>query len=149
MWQGWADQGSTVEATLNYYAAVRKYMGAKRAADFMNLYMIPGVSHCADVADFLTPLISWVEDGRAPGRVVATYPSSSRTRAVFPYPTTSVYMGHGDVNDAANYVAGPPTPGVSDVDSPCRATVRRPAVTAAQRMAVQPEKIVLTSSAWA
>jgi Tannase and feruloyl esterase len=115
MWQGWADQGSTVEATLNYYAAVRKYMGAKRAADFMNLYMIPGVSHCADVADFLTPLISWVEDGRALGRVVATYPSSSRARAVFPYPATSVYTGRGDVNDAANYVAGPPTPGVSDV----------------------------------
>lgn len=115
MWQGWADQGSTVEATLNYYAAVRQYLGARRAADFMNLYMVPGVGHCADVADFLTPLLAWVEGARPPGRVVATYPSSSRTRAVFPYPATSVYTGQGDVTDAANYVAGPPTRGVSDV----------------------------------
>jgi len=34
---------------------------------------------------------------------------------VFQYPATSVYTGQGNVNDAVNYVQGPPTPGVSDV----------------------------------
>jgi feruloyl esterase len=127
MWQGWADQGSTVEATLNYYAAVREYMGANEASSFMALYMMPGVYHCnggpvAATEDFLTPLIAWVEDGVPPAKVVVSYRTNAsasspvtRTRAVFRYPATSVYTGQGDVNNEAYYVPGPPTPGVSDV----------------------------------
>jgi feruloyl esterase len=39
--------------------------------------MLPGVYHCnlyggptTSREDFLTPMMSWVEDGKAPGRIV-------------------------------------------------------------------------------
>jgi feruloyl esterase len=127
MWEGWVDQGTSPLGTLNYYDAVRKLMGASSASNFMSLYLIPGVYHCAGgpvaaTFDFLTPLISWVEDNAPPGPTVISYRTTgdatspvTRARTVFPYPSTSVYDGKGDVNSASSYVEGPPTPGVSDV----------------------------------
>ena len=127
IWQGWADQGTIPFGTLNYYAAVRSFMGSSKASTFMSLYMLPGVYHCAGgpiaaTFDFLTPLIRWVEDRVPPEKVVVSYRTDgsadspvTRTRPVFPYPATSVYTGQGDVNSAANYIQGPSTPGVSDV----------------------------------
>jgi feruloyl esterase len=127
IWQGWADSGSSPFTTLNYYQAVRKEMGAAATSNFLSLYFIPGVYHCAGgpvaaTLDMLTPLMNWVEDNTAPARQVVAYRTDgssaspiTRTRAVFPYPSTSVYNGQGSVNEAANYVQGPATPGVSDV----------------------------------
>lgn len=127
MWEGFADQGTSFLGTLNYYAAVRSLLGPSAASSFLSLYLLPGVYHCAGgpiaaTFDFLTPLIAWVEDKVPPGKVVVSYRTNgsatspvTRTRPVFPYPATSVYTGQGNVNDAANYVQGPPTPGVSDV----------------------------------
>jgi feruloyl esterase len=127
MWEGWADQGTSPYGTLNYYDAVRGLMGAGAASNFMSLYLIPGVYHCAGgpvaaTFDFLTPLISWVEDKSPPGPTVVSYLTNgdatspvTRTRTVFPYPSTSVYDGKGDVNAASSYGPGRPTAGVSDV----------------------------------
>jgi Tannase and feruloyl esterase len=127
MWDGWADQGTSPFGTLNYYDAVRKQLGAAAASGFMALYMLPGVYHCAGapnaaLMDFLTPLMSWVEDHASPGRTVISYLASgdassavTRTRPVYPYPANTAYTGQGSVNDAANYVSSPPTQGVSDV----------------------------------
>jgi feruloyl esterase len=127
MWEGYADQGTSFLGTLNYYAAVRSLLGPSAASSFLSLYLLPGVYHCAGgpiaaTFDFLTPLIGWVEDNVSPGKVVVAYRTTgdanspvTRTRPVFQYPATSVYTGQGNVNDAANYVQGPPTPGVSDV----------------------------------
>ena len=127
MWDGYADQGTSFRGTLNYYAAVRSLIGPSTASSFMSLYLLPAVYHCAGAPiaatfDFLTPLIMWVEDRMPPGKVIVTYLTTgdatspvTRTRPVFAYPATSVYTGQGNVNDAANYVQGPPTPGVSDV----------------------------------
>jgi len=127
MWEGYADQGTSFLGTLNYYAAVRSLIGPSAASSFLSLYLLPGVYHCAGgpiaaTFDFLTPLIAWVEDKVPPGKVIVLYRTTgdanspvTRTRPVFRYPATSVYTGQGNVNDAANYVQGPPTPGVSDV----------------------------------
>jgi Tannase and feruloyl esterase len=127
MWEGFADQGTSFLGTLNYYTAVRSFVGQAAASRFMSLYLLPGVYHCAGgpfaaTFDFLTPLIAWVEDNVSPGTTIVSYRATgsvtspvTRTRPVFPYPATSVYTGQGNVNDAANYVQGPPTPGVSDV----------------------------------
>src|SRR5438552_8161199 len=127
MWEGFADQGTSFLGTLNYYATVRDFVGPSAASSFLSLYLLPGVYHCAGgpiaaTFDFLTPLITWVEDKVPPGKVIVSYRTTgdanspvTRTRPVFPYPATSVYTGQGNVNDAANYVQGPPTPGVSDV----------------------------------
>ncbi|WP_169517189.1 tannase/feruloyl esterase family alpha/beta hydrolase [Azohydromonas australica] len=127
MWQGWADPGTSPFGTLNYFNAVRNYMGWDAASHFMTLYMLPGVYHCAGgpvaaTLDMLTPLMNWVEDQTAPAAQVISYRTTgdatspvTRTRKVFPYPSTSVYNGRGNVNQASSYVQGPPTPGVSDV----------------------------------
>ena len=127
IWQGWADSGTSPFGTLNYYDAVRTFMGADAAAKFLALYMIPGVYHCAGgpvaaTLDLLTPLMAWVEDKAPPGPVVVSYRTNgeaaspvTRTRPVFPYPAVSAYSGQGDVDSAANYAAGPPTAGVGDV----------------------------------
>jgi Tannase and feruloyl esterase len=61
--------------------------GLGASQSFSRLYIIPGAYHClfapdgtsVNLADFLTPIISWVEDGVAPGEVEAdTSPSPCR-----------------------------------------------------------------------
>ncbi len=80
LYHGWADQTSPPWSTLDYYAAVERDSGGFRASQaFSRLYMIPGAFHCLvapdfsslNEADFLTPLIAWVQHGTAPGTVSA------------------------------------------------------------------------------
>lgn len=77
IWQGWADPSVSPYATLNYCHAVRDFMGA-RAEDVLALFMVPGANHCGYgpttvQADYLTPLIAWVERGERPEEVTAEY----------------------------------------------------------------------------
>jgi Tannase and feruloyl esterase len=57
--------------------------GFAGAQSFSRLYMIPGAYHClgggdpAVTADFLTPLMGWVEHGRAPA--TTTLPVKGQT----------------------------------------------------------------------
>ena len=86
---------------------------------------VPGMGHCSggpatDQADFLTPLVAWVEHGDAPerdrrhgarrrqprrrqrrgaGRLVAP----RRTRPLCPYPSVAHYNGRGDVEQARSW----------------------------------------------
>jgi hypothetical protein len=96
--------------------------GLAATQQFARLYMFPGVNHCGGGAapnsfDLLTPLLSWVEDGVAPDRVVATEASGGtvvRTRPVFPYPLVARYDGSGSIDDAANFVPAEPSGPVDD-----------------------------------
>jgi Tannase and feruloyl esterase len=96
MWHGWADTGSAPLGSLNYAEAVRGKLGEKAASDMLSLYLVPGAYHCSGgptpvSADYLSELIAWVEDGRAPGPVKVAYeegPNSAkviRTLEVKPY----------------------------------------------------------------
>jgi hypothetical protein len=76
IYQGWADQAVVPWGTLDYYSAVTKEMGGyANTQQFSRLYMIPGGYHCLGggdpsvTADFLTPLVNWVEDGQAPSAI--------------------------------------------------------------------------------
>lgn len=79
IYHGWADQSIPPWSTLDYYAAVERASGGFRASQaFSRLYMIPGAYHClyapdrsVNIADFLTPLIAWVQHGTAPGTIPA------------------------------------------------------------------------------
>jgi hypothetical protein len=79
MYHGWADEAISPWSTLDYYAAVERTMGGFAASQtFSRLYMVPGAYHCmfapdgdVNIADFLTPLIAWVQQGVAPGKVPA------------------------------------------------------------------------------
>jgi len=86
---------------------------------------VPGMGHCSggpatDQADFITPLVAWVEKGREPQALVATARgagnagganlevpatwAANRTRPLCPYPSVALYKGVGDVERAASFV---------------------------------------------
>jgi feruloyl esterase len=93
MWHGWGDPGVPPGSSTRYFAAMRTAMGEAAMADFMRLYMLPGVQHCGggngpDRIDLLTPLMAWVEDGVAPGAVPAhaLHDGKRRDWTIRPYP---------------------------------------------------------------
>ncbi|MBW9216146.1 tannase/feruloyl esterase family alpha/beta hydrolase [Mumia sp. zg.B53] len=115
LWHGWNDQHISPQSTLAYYDAVQDTLGARRTASFSRLFLFPGLAHCSDGAgpntfDVLTPVMAWVESGRAPRSIAAsrTADGSTRTRPVFPYPTVARYDGTGSTDEARNFV--PVTP---------------------------------------
>jgi feruloyl esterase len=122
LWHGWSDQHISPQATLNYYAAMNKTMGSRVADSFSRLYLFPGMAHCAggvgpSTFDILTPVMTWVEHGIAPYKIIASKVDAgvvTRTRPVFPYPAVARYDGSGSTDDAANFVPYTPRkePGV-------------------------------------
>ncbi|MCF5707092.1 tannase/feruloyl esterase family alpha/beta hydrolase [Pseudomonas syringae] len=76
LWHGWADPHISPLNTLAYHEAVEARMGKARTESFERLYLLPGVYHCGSgkgpsLIDLLTPVMSWVEKGQAPGAIVA------------------------------------------------------------------------------
>jgi len=116
LYHGWADQAISPWSTLDYYAAVEQSAGGFRASQaFSRLYMIPGAYHCLaapdrsiNLADFLTPLISWVRDGIGPGAVPAdTYTQGKITsqETVQPYDALApVTPAAGSLNGRYDYI---------------------------------------------
>lgn len=93
------------------------------ASSFARFFRIPGMGHCSggpstDQFDALSSLVSWVEKGQAPDRLVATARgpgnagavnadvpstwSAGRTRPLCPYPLVARYTS-GDVESAASF----------------------------------------------
>ncbi len=132
LYHGWDDPAISPVHTVNYFDSVVATVGPG-AAKSVRLYMVPGMQHCAggpgatsfgqngtddrsDAGhDIFTSLIEWVENGRAPGTIVASKPpgerstkSSNITRPLCPYPQAAKYKGTGDPNSAESFecVAG-------------------------------------------
>jgi hypothetical protein len=113
VWHGWADQLITAEGTIDYYARVQHQMGgAKKTAEFVRLFMAPGVMHCAGGAGpqptgLLEAILAWVEDGKAPDTLLATRRDQSgavtRSRPMCAYPLVAKYKGSGSTDDASNF----------------------------------------------
>jgi hypothetical protein len=129
LYHGWADAGLSPLNTINYFESVVKKLGRRDSASFIRLFMAPGVQHCGggrgpDAFGALVPgaprdaehdvslaLERWVEEGKAPDRIIATKlegpgPKSKivRTRPLCPYPQVARHKGSGSTNDAANFV---------------------------------------------
>jgi feruloyl esterase len=85
--------------------------GAKKTADFMRVFMAPGVGHCGGGAGpaptgQLEALLAWVEEGKAPDSLLATRRDQagvSRSRPVCAYPLVAKYKGRGSTDDAASF----------------------------------------------
>jgi feruloyl esterase len=84
-----------------------------RASEFVRLFAVPGMNHCAggpstDQFDAFGALVTWVEKGSAPDRIVATArtttPWPGRTRPLCAYPKLARYTGSGSIEDAGNFV---------------------------------------------
>jgi feruloyl esterase len=75
--------------------------------------MVPGMMHCQggnafDQFDLLTPLVEWVEQGKAPATVVAGRRApSSESRPLCPYPSYAAYQG-GDPAKAESFACRMP-----------------------------------------
>jgi feruloyl esterase len=75
----------------------------------VRLFFIPGMTHCGggqatDEFDMLDAIVAWVEEGRAPDRIVATggfVPGASRP--LCPHPLVARYQG-GDEHSADSFV---------------------------------------------
>jgi len=124
-YHGFSDPDITPINSINYFESVTKVMGKGRQDEgnglrltqqFYRLFMVPGMQHCAggpgtDHFDALTALERWVELGIAPDRIIASHVEGSvttMTRPLCPYPQLATYTGHGDTNDAANFVCKRP-----------------------------------------
>jgi feruloyl esterase len=110
IWHGWSDAALTAYGSINYYEAVAKQDPSSR--DFVRLFMLPGVLHCAggpgpDRADWFRTIDEWVEKGMAPERVIATKAASAtapaRTRPLCAYPLRAVYSGSGSIDEEKNF----------------------------------------------
>jgi hypothetical protein len=128
LYHGWSDAAIPPVNTINYYQSVVSKMGRKKAAEFVELFMVPGMQHCGGGPgpnDFgqispapadpdrsmMKAMEQWVEKGVAPAKIVATKykadgnPSGGvlRTRPLCPYPAFAKYSGSGSTDDAANF----------------------------------------------
>ncbi|MGH8229122.1 MAG: tannase/feruloyl esterase family alpha/beta hydrolase [Steroidobacteraceae bacterium] len=97
--------------TLDYYERLaRANGGLAKTRSFARLFLVPGMSHCQggpatlDRFDMLTPLVNWVEHGKAPDAVVATgrdFPG--RSRPLCAWPLHAQYNGKGNPNVASSF----------------------------------------------
>jgi feruloyl esterase len=99
-------------ATWDYYQRASTANG-RAFTDASRMYMVPGMLHCGggnafDQFDLLTPMVEWVEQGRAPGSIVAARSSKpAETRPLCPYPAHAHYDG-GDRSKAESFSCRPP-----------------------------------------
>jgi len=82
-----------------------------KAAEYFRMFLMPGVLHCAggpgpDNADWTSAIADWVENAKAPERVVASKMSAgavTRTRPLCAYPQHAVYKGSGSLDEADSF----------------------------------------------
>jgi feruloyl esterase len=126
MYQGWNDFPLRPQRAFNYLAAVdRATGGPERTGEFLRLFMVPGMVHCAGgpgpwQADYVDAIVRWTEEGEAPERIIGTHPadaapmdhlspgetqteSESFTRPLCVYPKLGLYNGEGDPNEADSF----------------------------------------------
>ncbi|ALE57130.1 tannase/feruloyl esterase family alpha/beta hydrolase [Paraburkholderia sp. RL17-368-BIF-A] len=121
VYHGTSDPVFSSNDTTDWYQRLMAANGGD-ASSFARLYTVAGMNHCsggpaADQFDMLTPMIAWVEQGKAPDSVIATARDASnalpnsevpanwgagRTRPLCPYPKVARYKS-GDVNSAASF----------------------------------------------
>lgn len=85
LWHGWADQHISPLNSIAYHRAMRDVMGEGRVKAFARLYLFPGGSHCRGGegpfnVDLLSAIMSWVETGQAPHRLIASHTTGGEPR---------------------------------------------------------------------
>lgn len=103
LWHGLDDPGPSALATADYYEKAVKQNGGEN----IRFYGAPAVYHCgggpgADQSDLLTAMEQWVEDGRAPGQLLAANTREGYTRPLCEWPKTPRYTS-GDPKQASSF----------------------------------------------
>jgi feruloyl esterase len=111
MYHGWADPQVPALNSVEYFDGVVKATGKASVGKSIELYMVPGMAHCAggpgtDTFDKMAALEQWVEHGAAPAKIVASHVTSgavARTRPLCPYGRSAHYNGTGSTDEAASF----------------------------------------------
>lgn len=120
MYHGWGDAAVPAGNSIGYFAAVRRAVGPRLAAN-ARLFMLPGVGHCwggsgPDTVDYFAEVDRWAESGHAPDRIIAAKYSTplaafgmdggaaTQTRPACAWPKSPHYIGKGSVKDATSFV---------------------------------------------
>jgi len=109
LWHGFADYGVSGYSTIRYYERVVSSLGANAVDEFIRFYTSPGVDHLnggpgAGTADYLGALVAWVEQGTAPGDLVAhRFAGGPLSRPLCRYPRYPHYNGSGDPSSAESF----------------------------------------------
>lgn len=140
IWHGWGDEEIPPTGTLDYYQRLwQQNGGLQNTQEWARVFMIPTMAHCIG-GDQLTEfdpfraLVSWVERGTPPDRIIATARNAHgtvlRSRPMFPYPLQAKYVGTGIVENARLVILLRFLPGLTwqhDVGCPARRKVGSPA----------------------
>ncbi len=121
VYHGSSDPVFSVKDSLRWAERLGSNLGA-RAAQVARVFPVPGMGHCVggpatDQFDALGALVDWVEQGKAPQRIVASVNpanpelpadwSKTRSRALCPWPQVARYSG-GDAESAASFACAAP-----------------------------------------
>ena len=127
VYHGVSDAIFSSDDTLAWLAALRARHGAGTDG-LVRYFPVPGMGHCSggpstDQVDFLSPLVAWVEQGRAPDRIHASARgpgnagganadlpadwSPTRTRPLCPAPLVARYKGSGSLEVADSFECKP------------------------------------------
>jgi feruloyl esterase len=129
MYHGWADPLVNPRNSIDYLRSVavsgrgedkRDHEGI---ASFVRLFMAPGMTHCSggpglNTFDTLTALERWVEEGKAPNKLIASHtalgfpdnvmsaspPAGDFSRPLCSWPKVAHWTGRGSKTDATSFV---------------------------------------------
>jgi feruloyl esterase len=112
IYAGWSDPGIPPGYIVDYYRNVVATTKVKDVRGAARLFMVPGMGHCGggdgtSTFDMLSALDQWVDQGKAPDRVVASRLKDGvvdRTRPLCPYPQVATYKGSGSTDEAGSFV---------------------------------------------
>jgi len=111
MYHGWNDTQVAPQQSPKYFEAVVAKSGRSVVGKSIQLYMVPGMNHCAggdgtDTFDKMAAMERWAASGKAPESIVASHITSGkvdRTRPLCPYGKVARWKGTGTTDDAANF----------------------------------------------
>jgi feruloyl esterase len=117
LYHGWSDPQVPTLNTIKFYKSVVDAMGGPaNASNSVRLFLEPGMGHCGggegpNVFDKVGALEQWVEQGKAPEKLIASHSTDGkvdRTRPLCRYPQVAKYKGTGSIDDAANFACQAP-----------------------------------------
>jgi feruloyl esterase len=111
MFHGTADPIFSSLESEDYLRRVHAAHGAAQADALVRLFLVPGMNHCSsgpatDEFDGLGAIVDWVEQGKAPERVLArgtTGALKGIERPLCAWPGAAHYQGSGNTSDAASF----------------------------------------------
>jgi feruloyl esterase len=111
MYHGWADPQVPALNSVEYFNHVVKASGQGSIGKSIQLYMVPGMAHCAggpgtDVFDKMAAIEQWVTRGAAPSQIIAAHLTNYevvRTRPLCPFGRVAHYKGTGSTDEAASF----------------------------------------------